>query len=205
MSIRNTQYEYGGLAKTLHWLIAGLFLLSYCAVYYRQWFTVEEEEFALWVGSANYTALQIHLASGISILVFALLRVIWRFSNPPPELLPGKTWEHFSAHSVHYLLYFLMFFMPITGYLGTGADTAYFNITQFRETGAYDLIVTRTLGLDWESFEKPIDFLHKDVGGAIIVWLLIALHAGAALYHHFVKHDEVLLRMLPGKRKNKQE
>ena len=88
--------------------------------------------------------------------------------------------------------------MPVTGYLGTGVDTAYFNITQFRETAAYDYLVTQTLQLDWEAFEKPIDYLHKDIGGAVLVWMLIVLHAGAALYHHFVRRDDVLRRMLPG-------
>lgn len=202
MSFRNSRYKYGSVAKALHWVIATLFLVSYCAVYYRHWFTVEVDEFSLWVGTPNYTALQIHLTSGISIFAFALLRIAWRVSNPSPELPPGRAWEHFSAHVAHYALYFIMIFMPITGYLGTGADTAYFNITQFRETAAYDLLVTRILGLDWDAFEKPVDFIHKDIGGALLVWMLILIHAGAALYHHFVKRDDVLLRMLPDRYKD---
>jgi len=48
----------------------------------------------------------------------------------------------------------------------------------------------------WETFEKPIDFVHKN-SGAYLVWVLVLLHAGAALFHHYVKRDDVLRRMLP--------
>ena len=198
MSFRNTAVEYGTIAKSLHWTIAALFLIYYCSVYYRRWFTVAEEDLSLWVGTPNYTALQLHLASGITIFAFVILRIIWRLYDNTPDLPAGKRWEHISARFVHYSLYFFMIFMPVTGYLGTGADTAYFNITQFRETAAYDYLVTQTLRLDWEAFEKPIDYLHKEIGGAVLVWMLIVLHAGAALYHHFVRRDDVLRRMLPG-------
>jgi cytochrome b561 len=91
-----------------------------------------------------------------------------------------------------------MVIMPVTGYLGTGADTVYFNITQFRETAIYDYLIIQILGLDWETFEAPMDFIHKDIGGSLVMWILIALHVGAALFHHFVRHDDVLRRMLPG-------
>lgn len=197
MALRNTKLAYGSIAKLLHWAIALLFLVSYCAVYYRHWFTVEPDEFSIWVGTPNYTALQIHLTSGITISFLILCRVYWRLSNQVPELLPGKRWEHFMANSVHYFLYFLMFMMPITGYLGAGVDTDYLQITQFRETALYDWLVTDTLGLDWETFESPVDFIHKKIGGATLVWIVIGAHAGAALFHHFVKRDDVLLRMLP--------
>ena len=58
MQLRNTPETYGAIAKILHWSIAVLFLTSYCAVYYRHWFTTEAEEYTEWVGSANYTVLQ---------------------------------------------------------------------------------------------------------------------------------------------------
>ena len=75
MSFRNTAVEYGTIAKSLHWTIAALFLISYCSVYYRRWFTVAEEDLSLWVGTPNYTALQLHLASGITIFAFVILRI----------------------------------------------------------------------------------------------------------------------------------
>ncbi|MDF1686535.1 MAG: cytochrome b561 [Parvibaculaceae bacterium] len=40
-----------------------------------------------------------------------------------------------------------------------------------------------------------MDFIHKQ-GGAYVIRVLIAVHAGAALYHHFVRPDIVLKRMI---------
>lgn len=40
-----------------------------------------------------------------------------------------------------------------------------------------------------------MDFIHKQ-GGAYVIWVLIAAHAEAALYHHFVRRDIVLKRMI---------
>ena len=197
MNIRNTRFAYGSVAKTLHWTIAALILLSYCSVYYRQWFTVEPDDWADWVGTPNYMALQIHLSIGVSIFALVILRILWRLTNPQPELPPGSRIQHLAAHAVHYVLYFFMILMPITGYFGTGADIDYLNVPQFRETALYNWLVTETLGIAWETFEKPVDFIHKKIGGAIVLWMLILIHAGAALYHHFVKRDDVLKRMLP--------
>ena len=75
-----------------------------------------------------------------------------------------------------------------------------FNITQFRETALYDWLIVGQLGLDWQTFEKPMDFIHKR-GGEYVVWALIGIHVAAALFHHFVKKDNVLRRMAPAKLK----
>ena len=52
-----------------------------------------------------------------------------------------------------------------------------------------------TVDDDWESFEPIMDFIHKN-SGAYLVWVLIAAHAGAALYHHYIRKDDVLKRMI---------
>jgi cytochrome b561 len=194
---RNTNIYFGSVAKVLHWSIAIAILVEYCSVHYRRQFTVEEELYADWVGTGNYRAFQIHAAVGITIFVFAVLRLIWRWSNPQPSMPAGKPWEHFMARSAHYCLYILLFAMPITGYMGTFADTEYLGIPQFSNTALYDWFVTGKLGIDWATFEAPLDYVHRSIGGALLLWILIATHAGAALYHHYVKRDEVLVRMLP--------
>ena len=193
MAIRNTTLSYGSMAKFLHWSIAWLFLAAYCVVYYRHWFTEPKTP-------PNMTALHLHLSFGISIGVFVLLRVIWRFSNPVPEEPPGSQWEHLAARAGHRLLYFFMIMMPITGYIGTGVATEFFylfQIPKFADTAVFQWVVADTLGMTFKEFEKPVDFFHKDIGGALLVWVLIVLHIGAAFFHHFHKKDDVLVRMLP--------
>lgn len=193
MSLRNSENHYGSIAKWIHWLTALLFLLAYISVYYRQWFTEAQTP-------ENWTALQLHLSFGVSIAVLVILRIIWKVVNPSPIPEPGTALEHLVAKLGHIALYAIMIIMPITGYLGTGVATEFFylfDIPSFKDTALF----AETFGkhMEFADFEKPLDFIHKDILGAWLVWLLIAGHAGAALYHHFVKQDRTLKRMTTGK------
>lgn len=191
MSNYNTTQNYGRIARWLHWGTALLFLLAYCAVYYRHWFTEKET-------AENMVALHLHLSAGISVGVVVILRIIWRIMNVQPELEPAPRWQHIMAHSAHYALYAVMILMPVTGYIGTGVAAEYFYLFQvpkFEDTWLFDVLVSNMLGMTFKEWEEPIDFFHKEVMGAWLVWLLIVGHAGAALYHHFVFRDRTLVKM----------
>jgi len=191
MSIRNTSKSYGTIAKFFHWFTAILFLTSYISVYYRQWFTQEKTP-------ENWTALQLHLSIGVSIGVIVLLRIIWRALEQQPLPEPGSKLEHSAAKTGHILLYVMMILMPITGYLGTGANTEFFflfDIPKFTDTALYQHLFLDGLGISFEQMEPLMDYVHKDIGGQWIVWLLILGHAGAALFHHYVKKDRTLVKM----------
>lgn len=194
MSLKNTADSYGRIAKWFHWTTAALFLAAYVSVYYRQWFTEKQTP-------ENMTALQIHLSVGVSIAVIVALRVIWRLMNRAPADEPGTPLTHLAAHLGHLALYAVMIVAPITGYLGTGVNTDFFflfEIPKFESTALFQSVVAEGMGLDFKTFEKPIDFIHKDVLGAWLIWLLVLGHAGAALYHHFVLRDRTLVKMTSG-------
>jgi cytochrome b561 len=179
-SYRNTAQDYGRIARWLHWGTALLFLLAYCAVYYRHWFTEKQTP-------ENMVALHLHLSAGISIGMVVVLRIVWRVMNPQPSFEPGPRWQHLAAHIGHYALYAMMIAMPVTGYIGTGVATEYFylfQIPKFEDTW-----------LTFEEWEAPIDFFHKEIMGAWLVWMLIVGHAGAALYHHLKLKDRTLEKM----------
>lgn len=189
--LRNTKTSYGSIAKWLHWGTAVLFLASYIAVYYRHWFTEEKTP-------ENWTALQLHLSIGLTIAIIVALRLIWKITNQSPALEPGTRLEHLAAKLGHYALYVVMIVMPLTGYLGTGVNTEYFfifDIPKFESTHLFNMIVTEGLGITFKELEKPIDFVHKNIGGEWLVWLLILGHVTAALYHHFVKKDQTLRKI----------
>lgn len=191
MKFKNTEAGYGVVAIALHWLVAIGFLAAYMAVYYRRWFTEAKTP-------ENWTALQLHLSVGVTIAVFVVLRVIWKLMNKRPDDVPASALEHKAAHATHWVLYAVMIIMPITGYLGTGAPTEYFflfDIPKFEETAIFQTLVADGLGLTFKQWEQPLDFVHKN-GGAYFVWVLIAVHVGAALYHHVVRRDVVLKRMI---------
>jgi len=195
----NTAQHYGRIARWLHWGTALLFLLAYCAVYYRHWFTVNKTP-------ENLIALDLHLSSGISVGVIVILRIIWRRLNTQPTLEVGspilsQKVQHVSAHLMHYVLYAIMILMPLSGYLGTGKATDFFflfQIPKFEDTWLFDAFVWEYLGLTFKEFEAPIDYFHKNIMGAWLVWILIVGHAGAALYHHVVLKDRTLIKMSKG-------
>lgn len=191
MDRHNTSTSYGTVARTLHWIVAGLFLMSYGFVHYRHWFT--EEQTGPWFTSGN-----LHRCVGVTIAAFVLLRIVWRLKNPPPDLPPGPKWEFVGAKISHYALYFFMIMMPLTGYFGTGAPTdfGWFALPSFEDTQLFQWVSGSTM--TFEVWEQPLDFFHKRIGGALLVWILIVVHAGAALYHHFYRKDDSLVRMLPG-------
>jgi cytochrome b561 len=189
---RNTHDAFGSVAKALHWLIAAFFLCSYASVYYAIVFTVDGMR-------ANDIAVQLHITCGILVAGLILLRIVWRHGNVRPTLPPGPALEHLTARIIHASLYACMILMPVTGYLGTYRDAEWLGLPNFGRTAAFEWIAER-FDTRWEAFEVPMDFLHRDVGGSKLVWILIALHVGAALYHHFVRRDGTLLRMLPSRR-----
>ena len=193
--LKNSPTHYGKVARALHWLTALLFLLAYIAVYYRQWFTEARTP-------ENWTALQLHLSFGVTIAVLVVLRLYWRLTNVQPAAEPGSALMHKAAHLGHLVLYGVLIVMPLTGYLGTGVATEFFflfEIPKFADTWLFQTLVADGMGLSFEQFEAPMDFIHKQ-GGAYLVWLLILGHAAAALYHHYHLKDRTLLKMLPPRR-----
>jgi cytochrome b561 len=103
------------------------------------------------------------------------------------------------ATAAHWTLYALMIAVPLTGWIGT-KDVGLFGIKppSFYGTPVYDLVVTRWLGLDWESWEAIVDFVHKKVLGPYVLPAAVVLHVLAALHHHYIVRDRTLTRMLFG-------
>ena len=191
MGYRNTHNTFGSVTKALHWTIAAFFLLSYSSAYYSVWFTVDGTV-------ANDIAVQIHITSGILVATLILIRIYWRLTSTLPAPPPGEWYEHLTARLSHRSLYAFMIVMPVTGYLGTYRDAEYLGITKFGDTSLFAWIAA-TFDTTWEAFEMRLDFVHRDILGSKLLWMLIAFHVGAALFHHFHRRDGTLVRMLPGR------
>ncbi|MDO6459586.1 cytochrome b [Granulosicoccaceae sp. 1_MG-2023] len=191
LALRNRQDRYGLVAIFLHWIVAAAFIANFAIVYAMKWFMVPRSEEAR-------AMLSYHTAIGVSVLVFVALRLFWKWSNRTPDDVPGTRLEHFLAHAMHHALYLVMIILPLSGYLGTGGPSQLFfvvEIPRFADTAVFQTVVNGWMGLSWEAFEAPMDVIHKQ-GGAYVVSVLIAAHAAAALYHHFVRRDNVLRRMI---------
>jgi cytochrome b561 len=190
--LRNTESTYGSVAKWLHWLIALWVLAAYVIILYLTGRTDQRPPPGL-----NY-----HKVVGFTILIPVLLRICWRAINPkpkPPEGMPR--WQLWASRLSHFLLYFLLVAMPISGYFGNGAGVDYgvFRITSFRETRIAAWIFD-TFGITYPQWNDFFDAFHYGIVGPYVFWVLVLVHAGAAVSHHIVQKDGVMTRMLPDKR-----
>ena len=125
----------------------------------------------------------------------------WRFINPSPELPASMpAWQVTASHVSHFLLYFFLITMPLSGYIGNshGVDYVLFKVTPFKDPGI-GIWIMSLFNVTYEQFEVGFDAFHYRVVGPYIFWVVIAVHAFAGLYHHYIEKDDVLKRMLPEK------
>lgn len=186
--------RYHALSKWLHWTMALLAAIAWLAIEYRQGYTAQGS-------GASGLALDTHMLAGMTVGVLVLPRLAWMHLRPKPAPVGASGAERLLVAAAHAGLYLLMIGMPLTGYLGTGRSLnvfGLFTIPRFDETVAFQTLVADGLGQTFAEWEVPVDFLHKQLGGEIVLPVLLGLHVAAALYHHFWRRDHVLLRMLPG-------
>lgn len=178
-----TTSRYDPIAVTLHWVIA-LAILTMIPL----GFFMEDLP-----GSIRFDGYVFHKSLGITVLALSIFRLIWRFLNPPPALPGGmKPSEKMLAQIMHWLLYFLIIAMPLSGWLMVSASRKY--PTVFFWLGEIPFIPLPA-NIDGRKTAGMFGEYHEWLAyGAIF---LVILHVAAALKHHFINRDNVLARMLP--------
>jgi cytochrome b561 len=178
MSWKNANDSWGAPARLLHWLIAALilaqFVLGWTAASWR--LSPTKLELFVW-----------HKSIGMLILALVVLRLTWRFANPTPAL-PADTpaWERAAARASHALLYLLMIAMPITGWIVNSAAGVPFSI--------FWRIPLPAIVAPDKHLAEVAALVHFSL--FVLLAAVLVAHIGAALRHHFVKRNDVLLRML---------
>jgi cytochrome b561 len=179
--LRNTRLGYGLVAIVLHWTIAILIV--------GQW-TLGKVMKNIADQRLSFDLIQWHKSFGLLIFALALLRLIWRLANAHPALPADMSGlERQAAGWTHRALYALMLFMPLTGW--AIASTTMLEIPTF----AFYLFVVPDLPLPRSDAAEALWTSAHDVLGWVLL-ALVLLHVLAALRHHFLLHDGVLLRML---------
>jgi cytochrome b561 len=171
--------HYPATSKLLHWLIAACVLTTA---------PVAITMVRVGAGPTQDTLYNFHKSLGVAILMLMILRLVNRLAVGAPIADPGiEPWQKAVSATVHTTLYVLLLAMPIVGYI---ANSAYGATTPF--FGLFELprIIDKNEALATQLFT-----LHRWVGFLVI--LLVVAHISAALYHHFVRGDQVLRRMLP--------
>ncbi|KAK43716.1 cytochrome B561 [Caballeronia jiangsuensis] len=168
---------YDNVSIVLHWLTVVLVLMQFGLA--QIW------EFA--PKPTRHLMIVAHMSFGILLTTVLIVRIGWRLS-PGHESPPALTgWNERAAKAIHFLLYGLLVSEAVLGFVlrWSGNESMSFFGLQ--------------LAPPFAPLSKPahhnIGEAHELVGWAIIV--LAAFHAIAALFHHFVIRDAVLIRMLP--------
>jgi cytochrome b561 len=165
--------------RFLHWLtlllIAAIFVLAFSI----DFATSREQAVAL---------TQLHRSFGVTVWAVTLGRLVWRqfarFPNLPADMPQAM---RFAAQWSEYALYALLLIQPILGLLQTNARGDRVDLFFLGQLPAL-------IGKD-RPLAKQLLEVHETVG--LVLLGLIALHAAAALYHHFWRRDDTLEAMLP--------
>ena len=165
-------------ARALHWITAVLILFMI-----PTGFMAANE----WGGSLQDSLYDLHKSIGALIIPIVLVRLVYRWRHPPlplPADVPPL--QRLAAEATHWALYALVVLQPLIGWIATSAYPA-----------PVPLFGWATLPPIWPADRALSDQLfsvHRLVGIAIAC--LVTAHVGGALYHHFVRKDRVLLRMI---------
>lgn len=187
---RDLPTRYGAVAMTLHWLIAAAIIVNlYLGLSLDDYARGDPQKFVV---------LGWHKSIGLLVLSLSVARLLWRWMNPAPPPPQGlNRWIRVSGTAAHHLFYFLMIFIPLAGWLmvsagAQGHGTPFFGLFDWP---AFPILsgLPRSAAHPWhETFETA----HVVLAWSMLI--LIPAHILAGLYHHLVRRDNVLLRMLPG-------
>jgi cytochrome b561 len=177
--IGKTGAGYTSTAKALHWLIVLLLIAQFVFAW-----TMPH----IGRNTPVTTLIGLHFSFGVVIIAAAILRLLWRLAHVEPPPVEGvPPWQTASARIVHWLLYVLIFAVPILGWINAswrGMPVALFGVP------LPQLVPTRAAGWAWTGDVHALVANYAMLG-------LVGLHVAAALYHHFIRRDRVLQRMLP--------
>lgn len=174
--------RYPRTLMALHWLTLLLIAVVYACMEFRGEFPR---------GSAPRELMKAtHFAGGLTVLLFVLARIVLRLRGPIPPVTPAlPALQRLAAGAGHLALYVFMLGMPLIGWLLLSAEGAAIPF--------WGLSLPALVGPD-PDFAHTLEDLHEL--GATAGYVLIGLHAAAGLYHHYLRRDNTLRRMLPGAR-----
>lgn len=173
--------SFDPVMRSLHWVMALLIISLWCVG------IVMED---LPKGPLRGEVFGLHKAFGVVVLGLALVRLGWRVTHTVPPLPANMSaLEKAAATWAHRLLYVLMLAMPVSGIL--------MSQTHGRSVSLFGQLTLPTLLGEDEFLSEIFEALHG--GLAMALAALVVIHVAAALQHHFIRKDDVLMRMLTGK------
>jgi cytochrome b561 len=174
---------YGRAARFLHWLTVALVAVQVPIGLYMSY---RGNVLNVWdrLTGALYNS---HKLIGVTILLVVLWRLGYRFARGAPADEPTlEPWQKIASGLNHWGMYVLLICVPVAGYIG---------ISLFPALDIFGLFSLPAVVAPDKQAAAGVLSIHKLL--AVILVLLIAAHIGAALFHYFIRRDNVLGRMLP--------
>jgi cytochrome b561 len=178
--MRTQPTHFALLARLLHWLMA---LMIIAMLFIGAGMVTSVSERHEWL-------IHLHKPLGIAILALVIVRLLVRLTTRQPPLpadLPG--WQVLAAKASHLLLYALMLVLPLLGWAMISAS-------------GEPVMLSTTLQLPAivPADAQLFALLRKAHGYlAYLLFLTVLLHLAAALFHGWIRRDEVLDSMLRGR------
>jgi cytochrome b561 len=175
-----TTPAYTVTARVLHWVTAVLILFMISSG-----FTAANE----WGGSWQDSLYELHKSIGALIMPLVTLRLIYRWARPPsrlPDYIPPI--QRLAAAATHWALYALLVLQPFAGWIATSAYPA--------PVPLFGWITLPAIWFEDRALSERLFSAHRLIGLAIAS--LVAVHIAGALYHHLLRKDRVLMRIITG-------
>jgi cytochrome b561 len=173
---------YRPMARALHWITVG-FVLALVVLGEAMTYRSKKD---IWDGLTNalYSS---HKLLGFTLLWIIIARLMYRVTQGAPADEPSlEPWQKLASHVTHWSLYGLLVLVPILGWRGA---------SQYPALEIFGVFELPAIAAANQVASVNTFFWHETLGK--IMALLIVVHIGAALFHHFVRKDGVLRRMLP--------
>lgn len=188
MQLLNSPTRYGVISQSLHWSVVLLVPLAWVLG------LIGDE---LPKGAAEAAALFVHISAGLLVIILTIVRLLWRMRDTPPQAEKTEYgewafagWIGLGAKLAHLGLYLLLLAVPLLGIavqFARGKGLPVFGLFEIASPWSADRALARS-----------VKEVHELAAHGLMA--LAALHAIAALIHHWVFGDRTLTRMLPGTR-----
>ena len=183
--------RYTRIAMLFHWLVAAMIVANVALALTWDFYP----------DALVRPAIDTHKSIGVTVLGLAIMRLLWRFTHRPPPLPPHhKRWERRLAHGVHWLLYILLFAIPLTGWIMDSAwekapevPMIWFGLFEWPRIPMV-LALDPATKLAWHDCFGEV---HENLG--VILYVLVALHLAGAIKHQWFDRDRTIARMMPGR------
>lgn len=165
--------KWSASSRVFHWISALLLLVTWILM-------------LLYGYDENKTFLSLHKAFGMSVLFWMIARVINRMVTKSPPPVPMPKIQVIISQLTHFLLYALLIAMPIAGLL--------MSVYGGRAVDMFGLFEIPVFVTPSRSSARFYNDIHTDILWPMIIVFTVA-HIGGALYHQFIKKDNLIGRM----------